>query len=81
MHRDLRVLLMDIEQAGADIKRFTEGATFGGYLEDTMMQAAVERKFEIIGMRNHLRRATPTSPQEDDSTPVHQSAGAVSANG
>ncbi len=49
MHRDPRVLLADIEQAGADIARFTEGVTREDYLRDGLIQAAVERKFEIIG--------------------------------
>jgi len=60
MLRDPRVLLMDIEQAGADIERYTEGATRSDYLEDGMMQAAVERKFEIIGeAMNRLHRSHP----------------------
>ena len=49
MHRDPRVLLADIEQAGADIARFTEGVTREAYLRNGLIQAAVERKFEIIG--------------------------------
>jgi len=60
MRRDPRVLLMDIEQAGADIARFTEGIEIGIYLEDAMMQAAVERKFGIIGEAlNRLRKDHP----------------------
>ena len=49
MHRDPRVLLADIEQAGADIARFTEGMGRETYVGDARTQAAVERKFEIIG--------------------------------
>ena len=49
MHRDPRVLLADVEQSGADIVRFTEGVTREAYLRDGLIQAAVERKFEIIG--------------------------------
>lgn len=49
MHRDARVLLADIEQAGADIAHFIEGVSREAYLRDGLIQAAVERKFEIIG--------------------------------
>ena len=49
MHRDPRVPLADVERAGADIKRFIDGITRNGYLRDELTQAAVERKFEIIG--------------------------------
>lgn len=49
MHRDPRVLLADIEQAGADIARFTEGMDSGAFAGDALTQAAVERKFEIVG--------------------------------
>ena len=57
MHRDPRVLLADVEQASADIAHFTEGLTREVYLQDRLIQAAVERKFEIIGEAlNRLRR-------------------------
>ena len=49
MHRDPRILLADIEQAGTDIAQFTEGVTRESYLRNGLIQAAVERKFEIIG--------------------------------
>ncbi len=49
MHRDPRVLLADVEQASTDIALFTEGLTREAYLRDMLIQAAVERKFEIIG--------------------------------
>ena len=49
MRRDPRVLLVDVERASADIARFTEGMTRDAYLGDERTQAAVERKFEIIG--------------------------------
>ena len=49
MRRDARVLLADVERASADIVRFTEGMKRDAYLGDERTQAAVERKFEIIG--------------------------------
>lgn len=49
MLADPRVLLSDIDQPGADIERFIEGMDRGAYAGDALTQAAVERKFEIIG--------------------------------
>ena len=49
MRRDARVLLTDSDQAGADIRLFTDGMDSTAYAADARTQAAVERKFEIIG--------------------------------
>jgi len=49
MPHDPRVLLMDMEQAGADIEYLTEGMNSTAYVADMRTQGAVERKFEIIG--------------------------------
>lgn len=49
MHRDPRVLPTEIEQAGADIAGFTEDVTRETCMRNGMIQAAVERKFGIIG--------------------------------
>ena len=49
MRRDARVLLTDIDQAGADIQLFTDGMDGAAYAADARTQAAVEHKFEIIG--------------------------------
>lgn len=55
MQPDSRALLADVEQAGADIEYFT-----AGYLGDIRTQAAVERKFEVIGEAlNRLRQINP----------------------
>ena len=60
MHRDPRVLLADIDRAGADIGHFTRDIDGGTYAEDTMVQAAVERKFEVIGEAlNRLQQDHP----------------------
>jgi uncharacterized protein with HEPN domain len=49
MPRSLRAYLWDIEQAASDINTFTGGKQLGEYENDTMLRAAVERKFEVIG--------------------------------
>ena len=60
MRPDPRVLLADIDRAGADIARFTEGMDSGAYVGDALTQAAVERKFEIIGEAlNRLQKVDP----------------------
>ena len=60
MRPDPRVLLVDAERAAADISRFTEGMTGDAYAGDALTQAAVERKFEIIGEAlNRLHQSHP----------------------
>ena len=49
MRSDPRVLLEDIDQAGSDLGRFIENMDNASYVADVQTQAAVERKFEIIG--------------------------------
>lgn len=49
MPHDAKACLFDILQAAADIQGFTSGLTKAEYLADARTQAAVERKFEIIG--------------------------------
>ncbi len=62
MHRDPRVLLWDIERASDDIERFTEGMERDTWLQDRRTQAAVERKFEIIG--EALNRLQGSHPEQ-----------------
>ncbi len=60
MRRDARVLLTDIEQAGADIEVFTDGMDSAAFAADVRTRAAVERKFEIIGEAvNRLHKDHP----------------------
>ena len=60
MRRDARVLLEDINLAAADIGRYVEGIDVHAYLSDGEKQAAVERKFEIVGEAlNRLHRHDP----------------------
>ena len=49
MRPDPLVLLADVDQAAADIERFLKGMDLKTYVADARTQAAVERKFEIIG--------------------------------
>ena len=67
MRRDPRVPLWDVEQAGADIERFIEGMGHDAWLQDRRTQAAVERKFEIIG--EALNRLHKSHPEHADRIP------------
>jgi uncharacterized protein with HEPN domain len=49
MRRDLRVYLLDIEQAARDIITFTQHTSLNEYVANKMMRMAVEREFSIIG--------------------------------
>ena len=60
MRPDPRVLLEDIDQAGSDLQRFIENMDNAAYVADVQTQAAVERKFEIIGEAvNQLHQTHP----------------------
>ena len=67
MRPDARVLLADADRAGADIQRFIEGMDPETYVGDSRTQAAVERKFEIIG--EALNRLHQTHPDIADRIP------------
>lgn len=49
MRHDAKRYLFDVAQAAELIAQFTAAKTFQDYLNDPMLRAAVERKFEIIG--------------------------------
>jgi uncharacterized protein with HEPN domain len=49
MQLDVRKYLFDISRAAGRISRFTANKTLQDYLDDPMLQSAVERQFEIIG--------------------------------
>ena len=60
MRPDPRILLADVDRAAADIVYFTEGMNREIYVGDARTQAAVERKFEIIGEAlNRLHQMCP----------------------
>ena len=60
MRRDPRCPLADVDQAAADIARFVRGLDSSAYVGNALVQAAVERKFEIIGEAlNRLRNDHP----------------------
>ncbi|MEW6531940.1 MAG: DUF86 domain-containing protein [Thermodesulfobacteriota bacterium] len=55
MPRDYRLYLDDILESCRKIRQFTEGVSFQEFQQNTMMQDAVIRNFEIIGEAvNHL---------------------------
>ncbi|MCY3731738.1 MAG: DUF86 domain-containing protein [Rhodospirillaceae bacterium] len=68
MRPDPRVLLADVDQAAADIERFVEGMDLEAYVTDARTQAAVERKFEIIG--EALNRLQQSHPEIADRIPA-----------
>ncbi len=49
MRLEARKYLYDIQHAIGLIQEFTDGTTFADYQSNTMMRAAIEREFEIIG--------------------------------
>ena len=49
MQRDSRAFLWDVREAALAIQAFTAGMDATSYAGNEMAQAAVERKFEIIG--------------------------------
>lgn len=49
MQRDPRAFLWDVRESALAIQAFTSGMDAVGYASNAMAQAAVERKFEIIG--------------------------------
>lgn len=49
MQRDPRAFLWDVREAAMAIASFTKGMDAASYGANAMAQAAVERKFEIIG--------------------------------
>ena len=49
MQRDPRAFLWDVRESALSIQAFTQGMDAAGYAANAMVQAAVERKFEIMG--------------------------------
>ena len=62
MRREVKAVLHDALKAGDDIERYTTGLEYEDYNDDDQLQAAVERKFEIIGEAlNRALRFDPTA--------------------
>lgn len=49
MQRDPRAFLWDVREAALAIQTFTTGLDINAYENNELVQAAVERKFEVIG--------------------------------
>lgn len=49
MQRDPRAFLWDVREAALAIQTFTENMDAHTYCNNELVQAAVERKFEVIG--------------------------------
>lgn len=60
MQRDRRAFLWDVADAAQAIQAFTHGMDVGTYRQSDLVQAAVERKFEVIGEAlNQLSKLDP----------------------
>ncbi|GGG63853.1 HepT-like ribonuclease domain-containing protein [Edaphobacter dinghuensis] len=49
MPRSLQIYLWELEQSISDVEQFTSGQTLATYEQNSMLRAAVERKFTVIG--------------------------------
>ena len=57
MQLEVKKHLFDILEAARDIEEYTSGLEFSDFIESGMTQAAVERKFQIIGEAlNRIKR-------------------------
>jgi uncharacterized protein with HEPN domain len=60
MRLEIKKYLFDIQQAGQYLQEFTRGISRETYLGNRLVQAAVEREFEIIGEAlSQLRHLDP----------------------
>lgn len=53
MPHSTRKLLLDVSLSCREINEFTKGKTYDDFLEDRLLQLAIEREFEIIGEALH----------------------------
>ena len=60
MNDRIRAYIWDAIDAGKDVMSFVSGGTFADYSSSKLLQAAVERKLEIIG--EALKRIRDESP-------------------
>lgn len=62
MRSEVKKYLYDIAEAAELIDQFTAGKALADYLEDSMLRAAVERQFEIIGEAlNQVEKSDPAT--------------------
>jgi uncharacterized protein with HEPN domain len=68
MQLELRKYLYDIQRAATALNEFTQGKSLEAYLDDALLRAAVERKFEIIGeaMAQLAKRDAQTAARISD---------------
>ena len=67
---DIKKYLYDALQAARSIEKYTVGLDFSDYTSDEMVQAAVERRFEIIGEALSRIKRLDTSLLDD--IPEHE---------
>jgi uncharacterized protein with HEPN domain len=67
MNDETKKRLLDALEACRAILQFTEGIDYAAYAADSMRQAAVERKFEIVG--ESLRRAEESAHELAETLP------------
>lgn len=61
MQRDPRAFLWDVREAALAIQSFKAGMDAAAYADNALVQAAVERKFEVIGEAlNQLAKSAPS---------------------
>lgn len=57
MSLELNKYLYDIKQAAEEMESFIKGKSFQDFVNDALLQSAIERKFEIIGEAlNRIKR-------------------------
>lgn len=70
MQRDPRAFLWDVQEAARAIQAFTADLDLKAYLGNEMVQAAVERKFEVIGEAlNQLAKLSPATAERIPDVP------------
>lgn len=67
MSRKVDQIFFDINEAAQDLQRFVDGKTLTDLKADRLLEAAIERQFEIIG--EALNRLSRESPEEFASFP------------
>lgn len=67
MNVEMKRRLLDALEACRAIQQFSSGVDYNTFLGDEMLQAALERKFEILG--EALNRAEQSQPDLADRLP------------